>query len=164
MEAIEKYYLLMACFFTICSFKGVGELPEVRLVHQRCQRHRQCMHCWCHWDRGMHATLVSLTPAKLAIFTARYQWHRWCMTSPVSTTPVTCFAGVIDTGKYMHCRCHWHRQMHVSPVSMTPVRNFLQVSLTPVKLSKTVKVSLTGVVDTGEELFTGVNDTSKAPK
>jgi hypothetical protein len=38
---------------------------------------------------------------------------------------------------------------------MTPARNFLLVSLTPVKLSKTVKVSLTGVVDTGEELFTG---------
>jgi hypothetical protein len=27
--------------------------------------------------------------------------------------------------------------------------------LTPVRLSKTVKVSLTGVVDNGEELFTG---------
>ncbi len=36
------------------------------------------------------------------------------------------------------------------------------MSLTPVKLSKTVKVSLTGVVDTGEELFTSVNDTSNA--
>jgi hypothetical protein len=59
---------------------------------------------------------------------------------------------------------------------MTPVSNFLPVSLTPVKLSKTVKVSLTGVVDTGVELFTGVDDnnanaciagvvdTSKAPK
>jgi hypothetical protein len=64
--------------------------------------------------------------------------------------------------------------MHASPVSMTPVSNFLPVSLTPVKLSKTVKVSLTGVVDTGEELFTGVNtgnaciagvvDTGEAPK
>jgi hypothetical protein len=42
------------------------------------------------------------------------------------------------------------------------VSNFLPVSLTPVKLSKTVKVSLTGVVDTGEELFTGVNDTGNA--
>ncbi len=38
----------------------------------------------------------------------------------------------------------------------------LPVSLTPVKLSKTVKVSLTGVVDTGKELFTGVNDTGNA--
>jgi hypothetical protein len=58
---------------------------------------------------------------------------------------------------------------------MTPVRNFLPVLLTPVNLSKTVKVSLTGVVDTGEELFTGVNhsgnaciagvvDTGEAPK
>jgi hypothetical protein len=37
------------------------------------------------------------------------------------------------------------------------VRNFL-----PVKLSKTVKVSLTGVVDTGKELFTGANDTINA--
>ncbi len=36
------------------------------------------------------------------------------------------------------------------------------VSTTPVKLFKTVKVSLTGVVDTGEELFTGVNDTVNA--
>jgi hypothetical protein len=40
--------------------------------------------------------------------------------------------------------------------------NFLPVLLTPVKLSKTVKVSLTGVVDTGEELLTGVNDTGNA--
>jgi hypothetical protein len=31
-----------------------------------------------------------------------------------------------------------------------------------VKLPKTVKVSLTGVVDTGEELFTNVNDTGNA--
>ncbi len=45
------------------------------------------------------ASPVSLTPAKLAIFIARYQWHRRFMTSPVSTTPVTCFAGVIDTGE-----------------------------------------------------------------
>jgi hypothetical protein len=36
------------------------------------------------------------------------------------------------------------------------------VSLTPVKLSKTVKVPLTGVVNTGEELLTGVNDTGNA--
>jgi hypothetical protein len=42
---------------------------------------------------------------------------------------------------------------------MTPVSNFLPVSMTPVKPSKTVKVSLTGVVDTGEELPTRVNDT-----
>jgi hypothetical protein len=34
--------------------------------------------------------------------------------------------------------------------------------LTPVKLSKTVKVSLTGVIDTDEELLTGVNDTGNA--
>jgi hypothetical protein len=45
---------------------------------------------------------------------------------------------------------------------MTLVSNFFPVSLTPVKLSKTVKVSLTGVVDTGEELLTGVNDTGNA--
>jgi hypothetical protein len=45
---------------------------------------------------------------------------------------------------------------------MTLVRNFLPVSLTPVKLAKTVKVSLTGVVDTGKELFTIVNDTGNA--
>jgi hypothetical protein len=42
---------------------------------------------------------------------------------------------------------------------MTPVSNFLLVSLTPLKLSKTVKVSLTGVIDNGEELLTGVNET-----
>ncbi len=45
---------------------------------------------------------------------------------------------------------------------MTPVSNFLLVLLTQVKLSKTVKVSLTGVFDTGEEIFTGVNDTGNA--
>jgi hypothetical protein len=45
---------------------------------------------------------------------------------------------------------------------MTPAMHALLVSLTPVKLFKTVKVSLTGVVDTGEELFTGVNDTGNA--
>jgi hypothetical protein len=49
--------------------------------------------------------------------------------------------------------------MHGLPVSMTPVRNFL-----PVKLSKSVKVSLTGVFDAGKELFTGVNDTGEKPK
>ncbi len=38
-----------------------------------------------------------------------------------------CFAGVNDTGE-----------------------DFFAIVLTPVKLSKTVKVSLTGVVDTGE--------------
>ncbi len=43
---------------------------------------------------------------------------------------------------------------------MTLVSNFLLVSLTSVKLSKTVKVSLTGVVDTNEELLTSVNGTS----
>jgi hypothetical protein len=37
---------------------------------------------------------------------------------------------------------------------MTPVSNFLPVSLTPVKLSKTVKVSLTGVVDTSKNYST----------
>jgi hypothetical protein len=40
--------------------------------------------------------------------------------------------------------------MHASPMSMTHVSNFFPVSLTPVKLSKTVKVSLTGVIDTGK--------------
>jgi hypothetical protein len=45
---------------------------------------------------------------------------------------------------------------------MTPVSTFLPVLLTSLKLSKTVKVSLTGVVDTGEELLTGVNDTGNA--
>jgi hypothetical protein len=45
---------------------------------------------------------------------------------------------------------------------MTPMSNFLPVSLTSMKLSITVKVSLTGIVDTGEELLTGVNDTGNA--
>jgi hypothetical protein len=61
-----------------------------------------------HWHRRRHASPLSLTLGKLAIFTARYQWHRWCMTS-VSTTPVTCIVGVIDTGKYMLRWCQWHR-------------------------------------------------------
>ncbi len=129
----------MACFFTDWSFKCIGELPKVLLVHQRCQWHRQYMHCWCHWHRRRHASPVSLTPAKLAMFTV---WHRWCMTSPVSMKLVTCFSCVIDTGKYMLRRCHWHRWMHALPVSMTPVRNFLPVSLTPVKLYKIVKCHL----------------------
>jgi hypothetical protein len=47
----------MAGFFTDCSFKCIGEQPKVLLVHQRCQQHRQCMHCRCHLP-------VSLTPAK----------------------------------------------------------------------------------------------------
>jgi hypothetical protein len=47
-----------------------------------------------------------------------------------------CFAGVNDTGEEFFAG--------------------------PVNLSKTVKVSLTGVVDTGKELFTGVNDTGNA--
>ncbi len=38
----------------------------------------------------------------------------------------------------------------------------MPVSLTQVRLSKTVKVSLTGVVDTGKELFTSVNDSGNA--
>jgi hypothetical protein len=42
------------------------------------------------------------------------------------------------------------------------VINFLPVLLTPVKLYKTVKVALTGVVDTGKKLFTGFNDTGNA--
>jgi hypothetical protein len=45
---------------------------------------------------------------------------------------------------------------------MTPVSNFLPVSLTPVKLCKTAKVSHTCVIDTGEELLNGVNDTGNA--
>jgi hypothetical protein len=60
--------------------------------------------------------------------------------------------------------------MHASPLSMTPVSNFLPVSLTPVKLSKTVKESftgeelLTGVSDNGNACFASVVDTGKAPK
>jgi hypothetical protein len=58
----------------------------------------------------------------------------------VSLTPAnTCFTGVNDTGD-----------------------NFLQVSLTLVKISKTAKVSLTSVIDIGKELLTGVNDTGNA--
>jgi hypothetical protein len=44
---------------------------------------------------------------------------------------------------------------------MTLVSNFFASVVTPVKLPKIVKVSLTGVVDTGEELLTGVNDAGK---
>ncbi len=58
----------------------------------------------------------------------------------LTPTPANaCFAGVNDTGE-----------------------EFFAGSLTPVNLSKTVKVSLTGVIDTGKELFTGVNDTGNA--
>jgi hypothetical protein len=78
--------------------------------------------------------------------------------------------GVNDIGD-MLSRCHWHQQTHASPVSMTPVSNFLPVSLTPVKISKTVKVSLTdvkelltGVNDTGNACFDGVVDTGEAQK
>jgi hypothetical protein len=61
---------------------------------------------------------------------------------PISMTPVMHDAtGVNDTGDMLR-QCHWHRQIHASPVSLTPV-----------KLFKTVKVSLTGVIDTGEELL-----------
>ncbi len=71
----------------------------------------------------------------------------------MSLTPAnTCFASVNDTSE-----------------------EFFAGVVDTVKLSKTVKVSLTGVVDTGEELFTGVNhygnaciagvvDTGEAPK
>jgi hypothetical protein len=72
---------------------------------------------------------------------ANCQRSYWCING-VNDTTSACIAGVIDTGKVGDIYC---------PVSMTTV-----------KLSKTVKVSLTGVVDTGKELFTGVNDTSNA--
>jgi hypothetical protein len=69
-----------------------------------------------------------------------------------------------------------------STVSTTPAVHALPVSLTPAKTcfigvidTGEVKASLTGVVDTGKELFTGVNvngnaciagvvDTGEAPK
>jgi hypothetical protein len=68
---------------------------------------------------AMHALPVTLTPAN--------QRSYWCINgvndtgkvddiycpvsmtlvmSPVLLTPVTCFASVIDTGKYMLCQCH----------------------------------------------------------
>jgi hypothetical protein len=71
---------------------------------------------------------------------ANCQSSYWCING-VNDTGIACIAGVIDTGEVGDIYCL---------VSMTPVSNFLPVSLTPVKLSKTVKVSLTGVVDTGE--------------
>ncbi len=150
----------MACFFTDCSFKDIGKLPKVLLVHHRCQWHRQCMHRRCHWHRRRHSLPVSLTPAKLAIFTARYQRHRWCMTSPVSTTPVRIASpvsltpmslgvvdtsvtpvslGVVDTGVV---GCRWHRCRWVS---VTPANTWFA-----------------GVNDTGEWFFAGVVDTGEA--
>jgi hypothetical protein len=72
---------------------------------------------------------------------AKCQRSYWCITG-VNDTGNACIAGVIDTGEVGNLYC--------------------QVSMTPVKLSKTVKVSLTGVVDTGKELLTGVNDTGNA--
>jgi hypothetical protein len=71
---------------------------------------------------------------------ANCQRSYWCINS-VNNTGDACIADVNDTGEVGNIYC---------PVSMTLVSNFLPVSLTPVKLSKTVKVSLTGVVDTGE--------------
>jgi hypothetical protein len=47
-------------------------------------------------------------------------------------------------------------------MSLILVRNSPVVLLTPVKHSKTVKVLLTSVVDTGEKFLKGVNETSKA--
>ncbi len=57
------------------------------------------------------------------------------MMSPVSMTPVTCFPGVIDTGKYMLA----------SPVSLTPAN-----------------ACFASVNDTGEEFLAGVVDTGEA--
>jgi hypothetical protein len=76
----------------------------------------------------------------------------WSINS-VNDTGNACIAGVIDTGEVGDLYC---------PVSMTLVSHFFLVLLTQVKLSKTIKMSLTGVVDTGEELLTGVNDTGNA--
>jgi hypothetical protein len=46
--------------------------------------------------------------------------------------------------------------------AFTPVRNSSAVSLTLVKLSKTVKAPLTGAVDTSEEFQTSINETGEA--
>ncbi len=120
----------MACFFTDCSFKGIGELPKVLLVHQRCQRHWQCMHFRC------------LTPAKTCFAGVIDTGEVGDICCPVSMTPVMHdITGVNDPGDMLR-RCQWHQQIHASPVSMTPVSSFLPVLLTPVKRSKTVKVSL----------------------
>jgi hypothetical protein len=79
------------------------------------------------------------------------QWHRWYMTLPVSTTLVTCFAGVIDTGKYMlhrrqwhrwviFCRCRWNRWSSLKqwkcqlPVLLTSLRNYSLPFLLNLKL------------------------------
>jgi hypothetical protein len=37
MAAIGKPYLVIACFFTDCSFNGPGELSKVLMVHHRYQ-------------------------------------------------------------------------------------------------------------------------------
>jgi hypothetical protein len=39
MGAVLKYFLLIACFFTVCSFKGFGELSKVLTVLHQYQQH-----------------------------------------------------------------------------------------------------------------------------
>ncbi len=138
----------MACFFTDCSFKGIGKLPKVQLVHQRCQRHLQCMHRWCHWHRRNWRSLLP------SINDTGDAWRHWCQrhwwhTSPLSLTPAnTCFVSVVDTSEYMLRQCQWHRRVifcqcrwHLWsslkqqkchwPMLLTPVRNYSPVSMTP---------------------------------
>jgi hypothetical protein len=115
MEAIEKYYLLMACFFTDCSFKALAN----------CQRSNWCINgvkdtgnaciagvidtgecmlcrCHCHGEVGNIYCLVSMTPVMHDVTSVNDTGDA----SPVSLTPAnTCIAGVIDTGKCMLCRC-----------------------------------------------------------
>jgi hypothetical protein len=58
--------------------------------------------------------------------------------------------------------------IHALPVSLIPAKLALPVSMTTAKLYiitgqyKTVKASLTGVIDTGEEFLAVVNNTSNA--
>jgi hypothetical protein len=58
--------------------------------------------------------------------------------------------------------------MHALTVSLIPTKLALPVSTTTAKLYiisgqyKTVKASLTGVIDTGEEFLAGVNDAGNA--
>jgi uncharacterized protein YqeY len=47
-------------------------------------------------------------------------------------------------------------------VLLTLVRNYLAVSLTPEKLDKTAKLSLTCVAETSEKSLTSVSDASNA--
>ncbi len=74
---------------------------------------------------------------------------RWNFVSLVSMTPTKDrFSGVVDTDKVCIC---WCRSQVRSPQGSCWYRS-----------KKKIRVSLTDVLDTGEEIFTGVNDSGNS--